>query len=210
MPGRLSLFVAASTLSLSLGLVQVANAQDASPMPASDQAASCEEIEPRDAAFFEDVARTPESSASEGIPQEEAAGATPTPFAMPEGEVADEQTAAGVSNLYEQLVACLNAGDFLRAYALYTDDYLVRNLSEEVITQLDATPEPRDESVQSEFGGLLDARLLDDGRIAALVMLTNPQSGDVVIHSILREEDGRLRIDDETVVESEGSATPAS
>jgi hypothetical protein len=108
------------------------------------------------------------------------------------------------------LIACLNVGDFLRAYALYTDDYLLRNLSEEAIARLQATPVPTDESMRSEFGGLLDARLLEDRRVAALVTISNPQSGDVLIHAILREEDGRLRIDDEVVVESEVSATPAS
>ena len=52
---------------------------------------------------------------------------------MPEGDVVDEETSAAVTALYQQLIACLNEGDFLRAYALYTDDYLVRNLSEEAI-----------------------------------------------------------------------------
>ena len=208
MVSRLSMVVTACFMSL--GIVYIANAQDASPIPSSRQPASCEEIEPRDAAFFDTVAGTPETSANEGIPEQETAGATPTPFAMPEGETADEATVAAVSELYEQLIACLNAGDFLRAYALYTDDYLVRNLSEEAITRLEATPVPSDESARSEFGGLMDARLLKDGRVAALVTISNPQSGDVLIHAILREENGRLRIDDEAVVESEVSATPAS
>jgi hypothetical protein len=208
MVSRLSLIVIAGILSL--GSVHLARAQEGSPSPDSNQPASCEEIEPRDAAFFENVAATPETSANEGIPEQESAGATPTPFAMPEGDMADEATVTAVSELYEQLVACLNAGDFLRAYALYTDDYLVRNLTEEAITRLEATPVPTDESTQSEFGGLMDARLLEDGRVAALVMISNPQSGDVLIHAFLREEDGRLRIDDEAVVESEVSATPAS
>jgi hypothetical protein len=208
MVSRLSLLVTAGLLSV--GVVQFAQAQEASPSPASNQPASCEEIEPRDAAFFETLAGTPEASANEGIPEQDSAEATPTPFAMPEGDLADEETVAAVTALYEQLIACLNVGDFLRAYALYTDDYLLRNLSEEAIARLQATPVPTDESMRSEFGGLLDARLLEDRRVAALVTISNPQSGDVLIHAILREEDGRLRIDDEVVVESEVSATPAS
>ena len=208
MMGRSSLFVMVMVLSLGMG--QIAMAQEASPVPAAGQVASCEDVEPRDAAFFEAVAATPEAGATPGIPEQENAGATPTPFAMPEGETADEATVAAVSTLYQQLIACLNAGDYLRAYALYTDDYLVRNLSEEAITRLEATPVPTDEAMRSEFGGLLDARILEDGRIAALVTITNPQTGDVLIHAILREEEGRLRIDDEVVVESEIAATPAS
>ena len=208
MTGRFSLFVMISLLTLGTG--QIAKSQEASPSPPAGQAASCEDVEPRDAAFFEAVAATPESGATPGIPEQENTGATPTPFAMPEGETADEATVAAVSTLYQQLIACLNAGDYLRAYALYTGDYLVRNLSEEAITRLEATPVPTDEAMRSEFGGLLDARILEDGRIAALVTITNPQTGDVLIHAILREEEGRLRIDDEAVVESEVAATPAS
>jgi hypothetical protein len=200
----------AATCFLSLVFVHIANAQDASPIPAAGESASCEAIEPRDAAFFETVAGTPETSTSEGVPDQEMAGATPTPVAMPEGDPADEATVAAVTELYQQLVGCLNAGDFLRAYALYTDDYLVRNLSEEAITRLDATPVPSEASTRSEFGGLLDARMLEDGRVAALVTISNPQTGEVLIQALLREEEGRLRIDDEAVVESEGIATPGS
>jgi hypothetical protein len=194
---------------ISLSITCTGYAQDATPAPGSEQAASCENIEPRDASFFEEVARTPESSASEGLP-EQASDAAPTPFAMPEGEATDEATLAAISELYEQLTDCLNSGDFLRAYALYTDDYLLRNLSEEAISQLQSTPVPSEDSMQSEFTGVLDARSLDDGRTAALVELSNPRSGDLVILSLLREEDDRLRIDDETVVESDVSATPIS
>ena len=206
MAGRWFLLVTAGILSL--GVVHVGSAQGATPAPSSDQMASCEGIEPRDAAFFDEVAGTPASSVSEGLPEQQTAGATPTPFAMPDGDVADEATVAAIAELYEQLTACLNAGDFLRAYALYTDDYLVRNLSEEAIGQLQATPVPTEDSMRTEFGGVLDARLLEDGRIASLVTLSNPRSGDVVILSLLKEEDGRLRIDDETVIETEISATP--
>jgi len=179
-------------------------------MADAGQSASCQDVEPRDAAFFENVASSPEAGASGGTSEQERGGATPTPFAMPEGNVADDETVAVVSTVYQQLIDCLNAGDFLRAYALYTDDYLVRNLSEEAITRLEATPVPTDESMQTEFGGLLDVRSLDDGRLGALLTVTNPQTGDVLIYSVLREQDGKLRIDDETVVESEVSATPTA
>ena len=47
-----------------------------------------------------------------------------------EGEDADEATIQAVTQTYRELVACLNAGQFLRVYALYTDDYLRRTLAD--------------------------------------------------------------------------------
>jgi hypothetical protein len=65
---------------------------------------------------------------------------------------------------------------------------------------------------------VLDARLLNDNRIAALISVSNPQTGDIIISSIHERDGDRLRIDHEMVVEAEipGSpvdrveATPAS
>ena len=62
-------------------------------------------------------------------------GADATPDAAQagsmEGEDADEATVQAVTQTYRELVACLNAGEFLRIYALYTDDYLRRTLNDE-------------------------------------------------------------------------------
>ncbi|MBA3450111.1 MAG: hypothetical protein H0T18_02730 [Chloroflexia bacterium] len=72
-----------------------------------------------------------------------------------------------------------------------------------------ATPVPAAESTQSEFGGVLEARVLDDRRIGALVSTSNPQSGEVVVFALLRRDGDRLRIDDEQVVDAElAGATP--
>ena len=75
-------------------------------------------------------------------------GAEATPGAAQagsmEGEDADEATVQAVTQTYRQLVACLNAGQFLRVYALYTDDYLRRTLADSGIDpqQFQATPAP--------------------------------------------------------------------
>jgi len=129
---------------------------------------------------------------------------------MPEGEVADDATVAEIAALYEQLVSCLNAGEFLRAYALYTDDYLVRNLSAEAIEGLSATPVPTEEAMRSTFGDVLDARMMDDGRVAALISTSNPQVGETIILAILTNEEGRWLIDDESVVEVGAQSTPGA
>src|ERR671918_2604621 len=66
-----------------------------------------------------------------GIASEEA-DATPdaAQAGAMEGEDADEATVQAVTQTYRELVACLNAGEFLRVYALYTDDYLRRTLAD--------------------------------------------------------------------------------
>ena len=189
---------------LGIAFVAPAAAQDGTPTSSAQSTAACDAVEPRDAEFFSSLAESPQATpSSQGQ-------ATPEPFAMPEGDVADDETIAQIEALYQTLVACLNAGDYLRAYALYTEAYLLRNLSEEILTRLEATPVPVQASTQSAFGGVLDARVLDDDRIAALVTTTNPLSGDIVLFALLTEEGGELRIDDETVVEAETAATPSA
>jgi hypothetical protein len=130
---------------------------------------------------------------------------------MPEGQPADDATVAEVTALYEQLVDCLNQGDYLRAYALYSDDYLLRNLSQGQIASMAATPVPVQESQRVSFGGILDARRLEDGRVGALITTHSEQAGDLVLFTIVRREGDQLLIDDEQVVETEMQlATPAA
>jgi hypothetical protein len=202
---RLGFFMIVAMIGVAMLPLTARAAQDGTPA-AGAGAESCSEVTPRDAAFFQAVAATPGAA----TPQSNAQGttATPTPFVMPEGAPADDATVAEIEHLYQQLIDCLNAGDYLRAYALYSDDYLLRNLNEEAIASLAATPVPMDASQQSEFGGILDARMLDDGRIAALVSTRNAQAGELLIFSTLRRVDERLVIDDEQVVEAEIPATP--
>jgi hypothetical protein len=58
--------------------------------------------------------------------------------------------------------------------------------------------------MQSELGGVLDARVLEDDRIGALLTTRNPQSGEVLIFAILSRDGDRLLIDEEQVVEVAG------
>lgn len=203
--GRAVLVVA-----LALVFSQQAIAQDATPA----SGVSCEGIEPRDAEFFSGLT---ESSGEVSEP----VLASPGPdgeFTLPEGEPADEETVAGITQTYEALVACTNTGDYLRIFALYTDDYLIRNLDEAALEQLDATPAPVEASTESEFGGVLEARQIDEDHVAALVSVTNQQSGEILILATLVRGDAGWLINEEAVVETEtpesqeatGEATPAA
>ena len=80
---------------------------------------------------------------------------------------ADNDTVEAVTATYRELVACLNAGDFVRVYALYTDDYLRRHFAEGArqLENFQATPMPEDERI-----GLISVasvQLLDDDRVVA-------------------------------------------
>ena len=193
----------AVTFGLALLAPGVALAQDATP--GSTLTAGCEAVAPRNQRDLQSLSGPP--PAPLGTPEVE----TPTvatPFVMPEGDEASEEDVAAVSELYRTLTDCVNRGDFLRIASLYTDQYLQQNLSPESIENLDQTPEPTQASTQTEFVEVREARYLDADRLAALVVTSNPQSGELQTYvELVRSGDGWL-IDYEQPVEV-GEATPA-
>ena len=195
---------------IAVGLGAPVLAQEGTPTAGSNVPASCDAVEPRDAEYFAELARSPEATpADEDNSQaEQGAEASPVTAELPQGEPADEATIGEVSTLYGTLIDCLNQADYLRAYALYTDEYLLSNLSAEALSQLEATPVPVEESTETEFGGVLEARTLEDGSVVALVTTNNPSTGEVLIKSTMTRGDEGLRIADEAIVAAETPATP--
>ena len=196
--------IAATAIGIGVGTPAVA--QEGTP----DAAATCEAIEPRDAEFFANLAQSAEATPADASAgqEEQRPEASPVSAQLPDGEVADDATIAEVTALYETLIDCLNRADYLRAYALYSEEYLLVNLSADALAQLDATPVPVESSTQTAFGGVLDARVLEDGAIAALVTTNNPNTGELLIKSTMTREDDGLRITEEFVVEAATPATP--
>jgi uncharacterized cupredoxin-like copper-binding protein len=126
-----------------------------------------------------------------------------------EGEDADEATVQAVTQTYRELVACLNAGEFLRVYALYTDDYLRRTLADSGIdpAQFQATPAPEQRETTA-LVGVSEVRQIAGGQVTARVETTSsPEGAASVIQSVLEPVEDRLLIADETVVEA-ATATP--
>lgn len=177
-------------VSLTGGLLIPANAQEASPEAIG--AAECQ-VEPRSMEFFQNLAATPAPAGETG-----AAMATPAAGQNP----VDEATLAGMTATAREVVACLNAGDFLRVHALYTDDYLLRNFGQDDVATLSATPSPAAAPDQVSFRGIQDAVLLEDGRAAAIIGTTTP-TGDINTHTIFEQSGDRWLIDDESVVDAE-------
>jgi plastocyanin len=189
---------------LGLGLGTIANpavvAQDATPAGEVIDPAECQ-VEPRAAEEIEQLIGGA------------AAGAEATPGAAEaaaQGEEADEATVTAVTATYRELVACLNAGEFLRVYALYTEDYVRRYFAEtgQTLEQLQATPAP-DQQQGTALVGVSDVRQLEGGRVGARVETADPTvEGTIVINAVLVQEGDRYLIDDETVVDAPEQGTP--
>jgi uncharacterized cupredoxin-like copper-binding protein len=178
-------------VSLAGGSLVPAHAQEASPEAIS--VAECQ-VEPRSPEFFQNLAATPAPATEENA----AAAGTPEASLDP----VDEATLAGMTTTAREVVACLNAGDFLRVHALYTDDYLLRNFGQDDVAALSATPSPAAEPDQALFRGLRDTVLLADGRASAVIGTTTP-TGDIDTYTIFEQSGDRWLIDDESVVDAE-------
>lgn len=154
----------------------VGRAQEATPDPALDVPAPEEcTITPRSIPELQNLLATPATPTP--------AAASPTPVALPTGTPVDDATAQAVTTAIRQLVACLNAGDYWRLLAAYSDRYVQVFLQAYVdpatgVTQelydAYATPQPPEASRRT---GLLDIGpivLLADGRAAAAAVADDP------------------------------------
>ena len=181
-------------------------AQDATPVTGEAvDPAECR-IEPRTLESLAQLLGTP-TAGEAGAGAETAAS---PPAGQGEGEPADDRILAAVTATYRELVACLNAGDFPRAYALYTPGYVRQNLGERGgnIDDLAATPMPVDERSRLALVDVRDVAVLDNGRIAAVAEIYDPTlGGNVLIFSTLVPTGDRYAIEAETVLEA-APATP--
>lgn len=190
--GRL---VTITVVLVSLALVGpgVARAQDASPVASPAAGGTCM-VEPRSTDELLALWFGPEGTPlAAPLPASPVAGEA----ALPEGEAADEETVAAVNATLQEFSACLGANQFARAFALLSDD-LVRQFGptsgetlEQVRTlleaQLIATPEPVGQP--TEVPALRDVRVLDDGRVGAIL----EEEGELIF-LIFERQDGRWRI----------------
>lgn len=101
-------------------------------------------------------------------------GATPEPFALPEGEVADEAMVAAITGTMREVLACYNAGNFLAYVEFLTDDgfreYAAEPISEEEVEFFrTGTPQVVPEAFYATLVAVREARVQEDGRVGALV-----------------------------------------
>ena len=101
---------------------------------------------------------------------------TPTPGLQPTGPVASAEIAADVRALVRTLVGCVNAGDPLRSYALYTDSYLARVFARQgalTVAQVAdlATPRPDDGDAPTRIVEIGSPEIIGEGRVGFTLVL---------------------------------------
>ena len=194
---------------LSLGGM-VASAQDATPAASPDvpDPAECR-VEPRPVDDLALLTGTPI-----------AAEATPVPLAG--GEPADRETVAAVTATIREYYACLNAGDPLRLFALFSDGGLRRFAAEygapipgDAASAATPVPVPPDERFFAR--AIRDVRDQGDGRVVATVIESNlplEATGEFdddalpPVVFVVAAADGRYLIEDVVPAGAEGTPTP--
>lgn len=121
---------------------------------------------------------------------------------VPLGSPADDATVEEVTNAVLELTACVLARDFLREYALLTDEFVleIAGGTDSFVENLQATP-IGDEPVNPDLhvAVIQDVTRLDDGRVSAIVTLggiedSHPAPGRTFL-MIFVEQKGRWLLD---------------
>jgi hypothetical protein len=139
---------------------------DDSGLPVVPDPAECV-VEPRTADEIRDLAAS--QAAPDARPDAASPVARPT---TPTSRPANPQTVAGIVATVRQFIACVNAGDELRGYALYTDEFVRTAVFVDASLDQPAVPEPPERRVT-----LLDVvyvREYPDGRVGAVVVIDDP------------------------------------
>jgi hypothetical protein len=177
------------------------SAQEATPAaqaatPVAIAASECT-VEPRTLAALEEIVTEADIASA-------TADLDPVPYVKPEGTPADEATIAGVTATVRQLVACVNAGDFMRFLALFSNDAL-RRYSTAIGLPIDPdddilTPDPSTNE-QIVLAGIDDVLVLSDGRVSLLTLIPSEEADggdddDAVLQLILVRQGDRWLIDE--------------
>lgn len=144
-------------------------------------------------------------------------------FQVPLGEFAGEESAARIRETVRGVIACLNAGDFLRGAALSTDNGarvlfggLAANGEAALLERLAAEPVVRAEESLIRLVSITDPNVTPEGKLAAFVVINEPTRmplGQETLLFIFAEEDGQLRFDNLvgfSIVPQELPATPTA
>ena len=160
------------------------------PTPQVPDPTECD-VEPRRLPLFE---ATPP-------PHDPGAGQTPTPFAIPDGELVNEEAAAAITATIRASLACRNAGDYLRTYAFYTDRFLDGLLGGPVgasrfTAALLLPPTPVAAPDRLALVHVSEVRRLDDDRVGAITVTQDADRAYADYLYLIEAEDGRWLIDE--------------
>lgn len=124
-----------------------------------------------------------------------------TDASVPTGSTADAATTAEIALAMRQYTACTNTGDALRVYALFTESGLrdlltnvVPDGSERFIASVSTPVSVPTEALQP-VPDIESVQQLDDGRVAAAIVVAGPSGAGTRQVFIFSEESGRWLID---------------
>ncbi len=207
-----------AAIAMSLTVHAPVAAQDAAPiaLPVTPDPAACL-VEPRTIEDLYALLGTPVPAAPEGPRSMSTPASGSAEVSLPAGEPAGSATVVAITATIVQAYACFNAGDYLSAFALYSDDALQRfteqgPFTEDIAAFFLATPEAFPEDFRSSVLAVRDVRVLPDGRVGALVDTndpTSPPEGADVDFVVFVEQDGRYLIDEE-ITDLELAGSPAA
>jgi hypothetical protein len=157
-----------ATIALTTLLILEPGVAATSATSATPTAAQCL-VSPRSFEELSAILATPFAS-----PAAESGAAT-----VPEGTPAETATIAGITATLQELIACFNAGEVLRAYALYTPAYLREIFSnQDSLTRAAygerATPHPVAPDEHAVLKEVRAARLFADGSAGAYGTIEYP------------------------------------
>lgn len=156
------------------------NAQTARDAPAPTECT----VAPRTVEGIAAVAATPVAPGSEVSPPSRSAAPPGGPAATaptpPAGTPADQATVAAVTAAIRERVACANARDTLRDLALFSDANIRQTFPKGPTDAFAGLVQQPGTPLQPELWisvvSVNDVRVLDDGRVAAVVTVDNPTS----------------------------------
>ncbi|MDQ3693212.1 MAG: hypothetical protein M3464_06255 [Chloroflexota bacterium] len=137
--------------------------------------------------------------------------ATPRPLdtlsleTLPTGEPVDSVTLDAITMTVETALDCRNAGDFARAYALFSDRMIGQlfggrdSVPPEIVRALAEPPRPVRRRARVDLVELSVASLLPDGRAGAVVETANATHG-FTDYLFFTEIEGRWLIDEAVVI----------
>jgi hypothetical protein len=124
-----------------------------------------------------------------------------------QAEPADAATVAAITTTAHEFIACVNAGDLRRVFALYSDDFLRRHAEELGLGDpagLDdlATPDPPPTELRWALLAVADVFVRPDGRAVARVIMDNPAgvSAEENAYFVFVPVEGRWLVDDVVVL----------
>ncbi len=147
-----------------------------------------------------------------------------TPEPLPAHSPADAETIADITAVVHELESCINAGDQLRVYALFSgvlpdaaplDDEVIAEITSDLRALEDATPVPLPEDARLTLIGPWNVDLLADGRVMAAVEFTYPDSNTMPSSTkvvFFSQHSGHWVIDEfvDTIWLTEGGPVPVA